>query len=113
MALLRGSEYLRAKKELNLEPLTYHDMNLTAADHQNMFVLDEDIHRPDYDGEAGDSHPRRTIAVMSRVYRERDLRIRMEGIREALRINPECVPALIMVAEEECTTISEAETMLK
>ena len=50
MSLFRGSEYLRAKTELSLDPLTYHDMNLTAADHQNMFVMDEDIHRPDYDG---------------------------------------------------------------
>ena len=50
---------------------------------------------------------------MSRVYRERDPRVRMEGIREALRINPECVPALIMIAEEECTTVTEAEHMLR
>lgn len=51
MCLFRGAEYFRAKKALNLDPLTYYDMNISAQDHQSLFTCDEDIGRADYESE--------------------------------------------------------------
>lgn len=49
MALFRGAEYNRVKTVMDLDPLTYYDMNLSAQDHQSFFTCDEDVGRPDYD----------------------------------------------------------------
>lgn len=49
MALFRGAEYSRLKNALEVEPLMFHDMNLSAQDHQNFFTAEDDSSRPDYD----------------------------------------------------------------
>ncbi|VDL57292.1 unnamed protein product [Hymenolepis diminuta] len=88
-SLFRGAEYQRAVKEFGQDPLTYYDMNLSAQDHQTFFTL------------------------MQMAWRERNPEERIKKAREALAKNPECVTAMILLAEEECSTINEVEKMLK
>ena len=50
---------------------------------------------------------------MSLAWRERDSVSRIKAANRALEINPDCVPALILLAEEECTTIIDIEEKLR
>lgn len=98
--LFRGSEYQRFLWATNKEPLTYHDMNLSAQDHQTFFTCEYDAGKPEYE-------------IMQMAWRERDPQARVKAAHEALDKNPDCAPAMILIAEEECTTILEAEKLLK
>lgn len=51
--------------------------------------------------------------VMSVAWRERDSQARIAAARRALRINPDCAPAMILLAEEQCGTIAEVEETLR
>ncbi|XP_053212479.1 suppressor of tumorigenicity 7 protein-like isoform X2 [Panonychus citri] len=88
--LFRGAEYNRYAKATRKEPLTYYDMNLSAQDHQTFFTCESDS-----------------------AWRERDPKARVKAAREAVDKNPECATALILLAEEEAPTITEAEKILK
>ncbi|XP_013779198.1 suppressor of tumorigenicity 7 protein homolog isoform X2 [Limulus polyphemus] len=100
LSLFRGSEYNRFQTASSKEPLTYYDMNLSAQDHQTFFTCEYDAGKPEYE-------------IMQTAWRERDPPTRIKSAHEALEKNPDCAPAYILLAEEEATTIIEAEKLFK
>uniref|UniRef100_A0A8D3CKT4 Suppression of tumorigenicity 7 n=1 Tax=Scophthalmus maximus TaxID=52904 RepID=A0A8D3CKT4_SCOMX len=94
--LFRGAEYNRYTWVTGREPLTYYDMNLSAQDHQTFFTCDSDHLRP-------------ADAIMQKAWRERNPQARISAAHEAL----DCATAYILLAEEEATTIMEAERLFK
>ena len=48
-ALFRGAEYQRLTQHNGKEPLTFHDMNLSAQEHQTFFSCDLDEGKPEYE----------------------------------------------------------------
>ncbi|KAJ6647024.1 Protein ST7 like [Pseudolycoriella hygida] len=98
--LFRGAEYQRFYWATNKEPLTYYDMNLSAQDHQTFFTCEGDAGKAEYE-------------IMQTAWRERNPVVRIKAAHNALEMNPECAPAYILLAEEEATTIVEAEKILK
>ncbi|KAM7537562.1 hypothetical protein Aperf_G00000061010 [Anoplocephala perfoliata] len=99
-SLFRGAEYQRSVKQFGQDPLTYYDMNLSAQDHQTFFTCEADAGKPEYE-------------LMQMAWRERNPEERIKKAREALAKNPECVTAMILLAEEECSSIAEVEKMFK
>lgn len=98
--LYRGAEYQRFYWATNKEPLTYYDMNLSAQDHQTFFTCEADAGKAEYE-------------IMQTAWRERNPVVRIKAAHTALEKNPECAPAYILLAEEEATTITEAEKLFK
>lgn len=98
--LYRGAEYQRFYWATNKEPLTYYDMNLSAQDHQTFFTCEADAGKAEYE-------------IMQTAWRERNPMVRIKAAHKALEANAECAPAYILLAEEEATTITEAEKILK
>ncbi|KAI6184826.1 Suppressor of tumorigenicity 7-like protein [Aphelenchoides bicaudatus] len=99
-ALFRGAEYQRFTKMTSKEALTFYDLNISAQDHQQIFCCEQDSGREDYE-------------IMSLAWRERDSEQRIAAAKKALEINSDCAPALILLAEEDCQTLSEAEELLR
>lgn len=50
---------------------------------------------------------------MQTAWRERNPDVRVKSAKTALEHNPECASAYILMAEEDCTSILEAEKTLK
>nr|CAH7736824.1 unnamed protein product [Callosobruchus chinensis] len=98
--LYRGAEYQRFYVMTKKEPLTYYDMNLSAQDHQTFFTCEADAGHAEYE-------------IMQTAWRERNPSVRLKAAHSALDLNPDCAPAYILLAEEEATTITEAEKILK
>ncbi|OTF82136.1 suppression of tumorigenicity-like protein [Euroglyphus maynei] len=96
MSLFRGCEYNRLTMATKKEPLTFYDMNLSAQDHQTFFTCDGDQGHKD-------------MEIMLTAWRERDPEVRIRSAYKALELNPDCAPALILLAEEEAKTVWEAE----
>uniref|UniRef100_A0A3B3Q998 Suppression of tumorigenicity 7 like n=1 Tax=Paramormyrops kingsleyae TaxID=1676925 RepID=A0A3B3Q998_9TELE len=98
--LFRGSEYSRYTWVTGKEPLTYYDMNLSAQDHQTFFTCDTQQLKPE-------------DVVMQKAWRERNPQARIKAAYQAIELNKECASAYVLLAEEEATTITEAERLLK
>ncbi|GFN84607.1 gelsolin [Plakobranchus ocellatus] len=98
--LFRGSEYQRFNWATGKEPLTYYDMNLSAQDHQTYFTCEADSGKPEYE-------------IMQMAWRERNPQSRIKAAHNALEKNPECATAMVLLAEEETTTVLESEKMFK
>uniref|UniRef100_A0AAX7VYI4 Suppression of tumorigenicity 7 like n=1 Tax=Astatotilapia calliptera TaxID=8154 RepID=A0AAX7VYI4_ASTCA len=127
--LFRGAEYNRYTWVTGKEPLTYYDMNLSAQDHQTFFTGDTQQLRPE-------------DAVMQKAWRERNPQARIRAAYQAIEINHHkykyflvhykkqlgllfintliscvylcrCAAAYVLLAEEEATTITEAERLFK
>ncbi|KAM4797050.1 suppressor of tumorigenicity 7 protein-like isoform 1-T2 [Rhinophrynus dorsalis] len=98
--LFRGAEYNRYTWVTGREPLTYYDMNLSAQDHQTFFTCDTDALRP-------------SDAVMQKAWRERSPQARVKAAYQALEVYNDCATAYILLAEEEATTISDAERLFQ
>ncbi|TFK04217.1 protein FAM219B [Platysternon megacephalum] len=98
--LFRGAEYSRYTWVTGKEPLTYYDMNLSAQDHQTFFTCDTDSLRP-------------SDTVMQKAWRERNPQARIKAAYQALELNNDCATAYVLLAEEEATTIIDAEKYFK
>jgi len=98
--LLRGGEYQRFTSSTGKDPLTYYDMNLSAQDHQTYFTCEADVGKQEYE-------------IMATAWRERNPAARISAAKEALVINSECAPALLLLAEEDASSILDAEQLLK
>lgn len=98
--LFRGSEYQRYTWARGKEPLTYYDMNLSAQDHQTFFTCESDAGKPEFE-------------IMQRAWRERNPQSRIKAAKDALEKNPDCYTAMILLAEEDTSSITEAEKMFK
>ncbi|XP_043932134.1 suppressor of tumorigenicity 7 protein homolog [Protopterus annectens] len=98
--LFRGAEYNRYMWVTGREALTYYDMNLSAQDHQTFFTCDSDAMRP------GDG-------AMQKAWRERNPEARIKAAHQALQQNYECAMAYVLLAEEEASTITDAEKLFK
>ncbi|MBN3306994.1 suppressor of tumorigenicity 7 protein-like [Amia ocellicauda] len=98
--LFRGAEYSRYTWVTGKEPLTYYDMNLSAQDHQTFFTCDTEQLKPE-------------DAVMQKAWRERNPQARIKAAYQAIELNHECATAYVLLAEEEATTITEAERLFR
>ncbi|XP_068946460.1 suppressor of tumorigenicity 7 protein-like isoform X3 [Petaurus breviceps papuanus] len=98
--LFRGAEYRRYTWVTGKEPLTYYDMNLSAQDHQTFFTCDTDSLRP-------------SDTVMQKAWRERNPPARIKAAYQALELNNDCATAYVLLAEEEATTIVDAEKLFR
>ncbi|KAK7880257.1 hypothetical protein WMY93_030624 [Mugilogobius chulae] len=72
----------------------------SAQDHQTFFTGDTQQLRPE-------------DAVMQKAWRERNPQARIRAAYQAIELNHECAAAYVLLAEEEATTITEAERLFK
>ncbi|XP_065670742.1 suppressor of tumorigenicity 7 protein homolog isoform X3 [Hydra vulgaris] len=103
MSLLRGAEYQRLKWALNLQPLTEYDLLLSEKDHLSFFTCSTDK----INGRPGDYK-------MLKAFKEKEKDKRISMAHEAISISQsKCATAFVLLAEEEATTIEEAESLFK
>ncbi|KAK4012122.1 hypothetical protein OUZ56_021219 [Daphnia magna] len=107
VSLSHLSPWLGGGDATSSEPSTPSTNNNTpqssvpAQDHQTYFTCEADAGKQDYE-------------VMATAWRERNPASRVSAAKEALILNPECAPALLLLAEKDASiTISEAEQLLK
>lgn len=102
LMLFRGAEYHRFFLETNKEPLTEYDASLTTTDLQNYFCY-EFIRIEASEDEV----------TMMQAWREDDRKKRISLAHKALSSNPHNPGALIILAEEEASTIVVVEEQLR
>lgn len=102
MMLFRGAEYNRFFNETGKEPLTEYDISLTTSDLQNIFCYE--CHRMETSMDE---------ITMFHAWREEDRKKRISLAHKAICANPHNPGALLILAEEEASTILEVEEQLK
>lgn len=102
LALFRGAELFRYKLETNRSVLTEYDFDLSVSDYLSIFT---------YEGARLDNDP--ADLLMATAWKERDRHKRIYMARQALEMNPNSVPALILLAEEEAQGLIEVEDLLR
>lgn len=102
MALFRGAELYRYQLETNRTLLTDYDFDLSTSYHLSIFT--HDIAR--FDDDPAD-------VLMISAWKEKDRYERISIAHRALVMNPNCVAALILLAEEEAQSLLEVEDLLK
>lgn len=105
LMLFRGAEYNRYYCQTGKEPLTEYDVTLTSLEFQSFFICDLVAVRGIETGLVN--------GLMLSVWKEPDRQKRIEMAHKALENNPNCVVALILLAEEEAPTILEVEEQLR
>ena len=102
MMLFRGAEYNRFFLETGKEPLTKHDLSLTTNDLQSIFCCEYLRMEPSVDE-----------LTMHHAWREEDRKKRINLAHKALCENLHSAGALVILAEEEASTILSVENQLK
>jgi len=97
-ALFRGAEYQRLTQYNGKEPLTFHDMNLSAQEHQTFFSCEVDDGKPEYESKNYNlffsisvkaQNSFFFLLVMQRAWRERTPSKRIQLAHDALEKNYE------------------------
>lgn len=101
LPFFRGAEYNRYRLMSGKGPITEYDSALTLLEWHSFFT-----HEGALDGDPAD-------LLMQTVWTEPARSKRMQLARKALEYNPQCTSALLIIAEEETSTILEVEEQLK
>ena len=99
--LFRGAELYRYQAETGKAVITDYDFRLSTYDLVNLFMY-----------EGAKSHDQSEI-LMDTVLKDDDRSRRIEMAHKALEINPNCIAALFLLAEEEAQGLLEVEELLK
>ena len=102
LALFRGAELYRYQSETNHCIITEYDFELSISDYLSIFT---------YEGARLDDDPADHLMVTAWKEKSRDKRIEMTY--QALTMNPNCVSALILLAEEKAQGLLEVEELFK
>lgn len=128
MSLLRGAEYRRIHLATRREPLTQYDMNLTAHEHRALFQRDcdedsaEEASEAGEVGEAEETGEADCSTLTARAWRCRSSAARVRIARRALAAadaeiaaggEDSAAGALLLLAEEDASTVLEAERALR
>ncbi|KAI3382890.1 hypothetical protein SNEBB_003573 [Seison nebaliae] len=112
LSLFRGPEYYKYDLEMERMSLSSHDIMLTSQDQQTFFTVSIQDTACLTCNEELNSRARDEF-MMQRAWREKNRTERIRYAKEAIKFNENCTTALILLAEEESTTISECEETLK
>ena len=96
MNLLRGAEYDRYFQVTQRRALTSYDLVRTAHDFTTWLVADTDFDLPEG-------------KLMIKAFREQHKESRIKLAESALQIKPNYPSALIILAEEKASSVTEAE----
>ena len=102
LALFRGSEQYRYENETGKMVLTDYDKLMTTGDYLSIFT---------YEGVRLDDNPAQNLMISA--FKEKDRIKRLSMAHSALELDPNCVPALVLLAEEDAQGLLEVEDMLK
>ena len=107
LSLFRGAEIYRYQRETGKIILTRFNMELSSSNFLNLFT---------YEGAKLDeraSEEDEADKIMETAWGENDVTKRIEIAHKALEVKATCVPALVLLAEEEATSIVEVEDLYK
>lgn len=102
LSLFRGSELYRYETETGRTVLTEYDKQLSTIDYLNIFT---------YEGVRLDNNPAQDLMITA--FKEKDRYKRIKTAQAALVLDSGCIPALVLLAEEETQGLIEVEDLLK